>query len=621
LPSGAKSQKSHMPFLLGVAMNHNLLRTIVAAIACLILVSPAAAIDSAVEQRIAHIQSGLLPPVLVKGEPADAPSLSARMEALHVPGVSIAYIHAGKIEWARGFGHTKIVGPPVTPDTLFQAASISKPVTALAIMHLVQVGKLDLDTDVNRYLKTWKVPDNEFTRQTPVTLRELLTHSAGITVHGFAGYEAGAALPTLVEVLNGEKPANNDPIRVDIVPGKTWRYSGGGYEIAQQVVMDVTGVPFPKIMQDVVLKPLGMNHSTYQQPLPPNLLAQAATPYRADGTPVTGGPHVYPELAAAALWTTPSDLARYAIGVQQALSGKSERLLNVATTKLMLTPVIERQAIGPGIGGSSAQPDFSHGGANDGYRCMFVAYENGDGVVVMTNSDRGDVLTAEIVRTIAHEYGWPDYAPPERVLSAIDPASFDRYVGAYRFASGATVTFWRDGNHFTSRIWGQPVADIFPTSEREYFVKVVDARWVFSSGASESTQAILYQNNQEQIVTQLNGPEGRAALELSIATEKRFKEQKATPGTEAALRRLIEAVAAGKPNYDEMTPKFAETIRPLASELEKTLKDLGPLQSLTFTDVRPAGSDAYDAKFENATRKITIRLDADGKIDTSVLWP
>jgi hypothetical protein len=152
-------------------------------------------------------------------------------------------------------------------------------------------------------------------------------------------------------------------------------------------------------------------------------------------------------------------------------------------------------------------------------------------------------------------------------------------------------------------------------------VKVVDARWVFSSGADDSTQAILYQNNREQIVKKLNDPEGRTALELSIATEKRFKEQKATPGTEAALRRLIEAVAAGKPNYEEMTPKFAETIRPLASALQATLKDLGALQSLTFTDVRPAGSDTYDAKFENATRKITIRLSSDGLIDTSVLWP
>jgi CubicO group peptidase (beta-lactamase class C family) len=602
-------------------MNQNLLRTVIAlsVLSCLPL-GTAVAADPTVEQRIEHIQSGLLPPVLVKGEPVGAPSLSARMEALHVPGVSIAYIHAGKIEWARGFGVTKIGGPPVTPETLFQAASISKPVAALAIMHLVQGGKLNLDTDVNRYLKTWKVPDNEFTRQTPVTMRELLTHSAGITVHGFEGYEAGAALPTLVQVLNGDKPANNDPIRVDTVPGKTWRYSGGGYEIAQQLVMDVTGIPFPTFMQDVVLKPLGMTHSTYQQPLPSERLAEVALPYRADGTPVTGGPHVYPELAAAALWTTPSDLARYAIGVQQALSGKSERVLNVATTKLMLTPVIEHWGLGPALGGSPAKPYFAHNGGNEGYRCMLVAYENADGAVVMTNSDRGDALMTEILRTIAHEYAWPDFAPPERVRSAIDPASFDRYVGAYGFASGATVTFWREGNHFNSRIWGQPVVEIFPTSEIEYFVKVVDARLVFS-GADESAEAILYQNNQEQTVKKLNGPEGGAALELSIATEKRFKEQIATPGTETALRRLIEAVASGKPNYDEMTPKFAEAIRPVASEFEKILKNFGPLQSLRFTDVRADGSDAYDAKFENATRKITIGLDPDGRIETSMISP
>jgi CubicO group peptidase (beta-lactamase class C family) len=149
------------------------------------------------------------------------------MAALHVPGVSIAVIHAGQTEWARGFGVTKFGGPAVTPETLFQAASISKPVTALAVLHLVQSGKLDLDTDVNRHLKTWKVPDNEFTAKTKVTLRELLTHTAGMTVHGFSGYASGAPVPTLVEVLNGEKPANSPAIRVDIEPGSTWRYQAG----------------------------------------------------------------------------------------------------------------------------------------------------------------------------------------------------------------------------------------------------------------------------------------------------------------------------------------------------------------------------------------------------------
>ena len=601
-------------------MNFTLLRALLAtAVSCCLLGSPALPADSVTEQHIQHIQSGLLPPVLVRGETADAPSLATRMEALHVPGVSIAYIHAGKIQWARGFGVTKMGGAPVTADTLFQAASISKPVMALAIMRLVQSKKLDLDTDVNQYLKSWKVQDNEFTQQQRVTLRELLSHSAGVTVHGFEGYEAGAALPTLVQVLNGEKPANNEPIRVDTVPGKTWRYSGGGYEIAQQITMDVTGIPFSAFMHDMVLKPLGMTRSTYQQPLPANLVDQATSAYRADGTVVTGGPHVYPELAAAGLWTTPSDLARYAVGVQQGLAGKSQRVLTEATTRLMLTPVIDHWGLGPALGGTATTPYFSHTGGNEGYRCILVAYQAGDGAVVMTNADRGDALMLQIMRTIAHEYAWPDFAPAERVLAAIDPASFDRYVGAYHFASGAIVTFWRDGNHIISRIWGQPAVEMFPTTENEYFLKVVDARLMFSNAADGSAQVLLYQNNQEQLAKKLDNAQGRAALEFSIATENRIKAQKATINSEAALRQLIEGAAAGKPNYDQMAPSFAAVIRAQTSELEKILKGLGPLQSLSFTNVQPDGSDAYDAKFEKATRKFTIRFDVDGKIDGSVL--
>jgi CubicO group peptidase (beta-lactamase class C family) len=284
-----------------------------------------------IEQRIERIQDALLPPVLVQGEPTTLTSLDARMEALHVPGVSVAVIHGGKLEWARGFGVTKIGGPPVTAETLFQAASISKPVTTLAVLRLVQSGKVDLDTDVNYYLKSWKVPANEFTQEAKVTLRELLTHSAGITVHGFRGYAAGEAIPSLAQVLDGEPPANNVAIRVDMTPGKTWRYSGGGFVIVQQVLTDVTGIPFPRLMHDLILGPLEMGHSTYLQPLPPELLARAATPYRGDGTAVPGGPHVYPELAPAGLWTTPSDLARFVIGIQQALSGKSRRVLSRAT--------------------------------------------------------------------------------------------------------------------------------------------------------------------------------------------------------------------------------------------------------------------------------------------------
>ena len=364
-----------------------------------------------IEQRIRHIQDALLPPVLTKGEAPAATKLADRMAALRVPGVSIAVIHDGKIEWARGFGVTRVGGPAITPETLFQAASISKPVTAMAVLHLAESGKLNLDTDVNQYLKTWKVPANTFTERTNVTLRELLTHTAGITVHGFPGYATDATRPSVVQVLNGEKPANTPAILVDTIPGTNWRYSGGGFVITQVLLEDVTGQAFPKLMHDLVLAPIGMTRSTYEQPLPQNRMAEAAMPYHPDGQPVPGGPHVYPEMAPAGLWTTPSDLARYAIEVQKALAGKSKAVLSAATAKQMLTPGKNQWGLGVETGGAVGHPYFTHSGANEGFQCDLVAYDNGDGAVIMTNSDNGGQLATEILRTIAHEYGWSDFQP------------------------------------------------------------------------------------------------------------------------------------------------------------------------------------------------------------------
>src|SRR5215472_2715814 len=216
---------------------------------------------SGVEGRIARVEHGLLLPVVVKGEPTRAMNLTDRMAFYKVPGVSIAVIDHGRIDWARGYGFADVAAK--RPETPFQAASISKSVAAAAALHFVEEGKIDLDSNVNDYLKSWKVPDNNFTQDQKVTLRRLLSHSAGLTVHGFPGYETSAPVPTLVQVLDGEKPANTEPIRVDTVPGTNWRYSGGGYTVMQQMLVDVLGEPFPEIMQKTVLGEFEMKDSAY----------------------------------------------------------------------------------------------------------------------------------------------------------------------------------------------------------------------------------------------------------------------------------------------------------------------------------------------------------------------
>jgi CubicO group peptidase (beta-lactamase class C family) len=570
---------------------------------------------SAVEKRIQSIQDGLLPSVLVTGEPGQTAKLSDRMAALHVPGVSIAVVHDGQIEWARGFGVTRIGGAAVTTETLFQAASISKPVTALAVLRLVQLGKLDLDTDVNRYLKTWKVPDNEFTAKTKVTLRELLTHTAGMTVHGFPGYASNALLPTVTQVLNGEKPANTAAIRVDKTPGTIWRYSGGGYVIVQQLLEDVTGKPFPKLMQELVLEPLGMSHSTYEQPLSSARLAEAAMPYRPDGQPVAGGPHTYREMGPGGLWTTPSDLARYAIEVQKALAGKSTKVLSAAMARQMLTPGMNHWGLGPATGGSPEHPYFAHGGANEGFRCNFMAYENGDGVFIMTNGDNGGDVAEELLRTVAHEYNWPDFQPAQRVLAKVDPKILDGYVGAYRLSPTTVQTITRNGNQLYAQLSGQDRLEIFPQSDHEFFVKEVDALLTFETGADgKATRVIQHQNGADYAESRLTDSEAKRIADNEPVVAKKFKDQTQDPRTETALRRLLDQIRRGAPDYDQVSPEIAAVMRKQLPELQSTIKQRGAMQSLAFKGVGRRGSDIYDVKFENGAMEWRLILDTDGKI-------
>ncbi len=242
----------------------------------------------------------------------------AQMAQRQIRGLSLAIIQNGKIVLAKAWGVTDDGShAPVTPATLFQAGSISKPVSALGALHLVEAGKLSLDADVNGYLTTWKVPGNSFTATEKVTLRRLLSHSAGMTVHGFPGYDVSVGMPPLVQVLDGTPPANTPAIRVDTTPGAIWRYSGGGFTVMQQMVIDVTGQPFPRFMQETVLGPIGMTASSFEQPQPPARAALTAAGYYADRTPVRGRWHLYPEMAAAGLWTTPTDLAKFAIEIQE----------------------------------------------------------------------------------------------------------------------------------------------------------------------------------------------------------------------------------------------------------------------------------------------------------------
>jgi CubicO group peptidase (beta-lactamase class C family) len=400
-----------------------------------------AAADPA-EQKSRRVENGLLRANRIRGSQAEKLRLADRMAYYKTPGVSVAVIHEGRIDWARGFGQRDAEsGKPVTAETLFQAASISKSVAAAVAMKLVEQGRLSLDEDVNLKLRSWKIPENEFTKTEKVTLRRLLSHNAGLTVHGFPGYAQGAAIPTLVQLLDGTPPANTRAVRVDKAPGSGYRYSGGGYEVMQLLAEDVTGQRFEDLARKLILDPLGMRRSAYEQPLGAARAKNAATGYRGDGKALSGRWHTYPERTAAGLWTTPIELARFMMEIQ-----KPGRVLKRETVETMLAKNAGDYGLGLGLGTTGGRASFSHGGANEGFRCQYFAYRDGEGAVVMTNGDRGGALASEVLRAIAAEYGWADYQQRERSAVEVPAAELASYAGEYQMEGGPVVTVKvRDG--------------------------------------------------------------------------------------------------------------------------------------------------------------------------------
>ncbi len=381
-------------------------------LSCLLFAAPPSAQAQA---SIAELMARIEQPQTPSRQGFDPLTLQQIMEKTRVPGASVAVIKDFAVHWAKGYGKADATSQsPVNADTMFQAASISKPVTAMAFLKMVRDGKAALDEDVNRYLKSWKVPMNEFTREHPVTARALLSHTSGTgDGFGFPGYEPSQPRPTLVQILNGEKPSNVGKVFWERSPFTAFKYSGGGTVIMQLLLLDLLGKSFEAIMSDTVLVPIGMTGSTYEQPLPAALESKAARAH--PGGRAADAPwHVYPEQAAAGLWTTPTDLARFAIEVQKALRGDPGRVLPQVLAREMVTPVgVGSYAVGFSVEKRGEGWYFMHGGGNWGFSCDLLAhYRKGYGIAVMTNSDTGGTLIREIEARAAAAYNWDSLDKP-----------------------------------------------------------------------------------------------------------------------------------------------------------------------------------------------------------------
>ncbi len=422
---------------------------------------------------IAQIEQGLRPALAAKGEPGPVWTLEERMAHHGVPAISIAVAFDGEVVWARAYGErTKGSGEPVDENTLFQAASLSKPVAALAALTLVEDGRVDLDAPARPYLKSWPLPDNAYTSANPVTLRHLLSHRAGATIHGFRGYHPDAPLPTSAQILAGAEPANTAPVTIDQVPGERRRYSGGGYQIAQLLIEDVTGMGFAQYVEQSVFAPAGLTLSNYDHVQ--STANVAAGHVGGESRPIEApGYLAYPELAAAGMWTTPSELLRLGSQVAAARQGEGDMIPQGLARQLVPTSV-EQPGLGFGLNEPGDGMVFVHNGHNPGYSARWFSYADGRAsVAILTNSDSGGDLIREVASAIGHAYGWKQDAFEERETVALEEEWKRELTGDYAFSADdtdalATITL-KNGQLWIEGALAER-SRFYPTARETFFI-------------------------------------------------------------------------------------------------------------------------------------------------------
>ena len=405
-----------------------------------------------------------------------APTLLDRMNFYHVKGLSIAVVHDYKIEWAKAYGWADSAEQrKATTETLFQACSVSKSLNAVGILKLAQEKKLDLYSDINNYLTSWKFPYDENSAGKKITTANLLSHTAGLSIHGFAGYPNGKNMPTVVQVLDGISPAKNNPVRSEHKPGLRYQYSGGGVTISQLIVMDIAHDDYAEYMQKNVLGPIGMTNSFYIQPVPKEKEELLASGYLEDGKAIPQKYYAIPQ-AAGGMWTTPTDICKYIIEMQLSLQGKSNKVLSKDMTTLMMTPYIDEScALGVFIDKKGNEKYFQHSGGNIGFKCQFIgSIDKGNGMMVMANSSSGGIIN-EAVINIARIYGWKDYSVPmataKKGIIIKEEKELDKYTGTYRDGDVIIRIIKRD-----NALWyqgfqggGTNAWKIYFTSDKDFF--------------------------------------------------------------------------------------------------------------------------------------------------------
>lgn len=436
--------------------------------------------------HIKNIENNLTPVFILEGR-TYRKTILQMMKEDKVPGVSIAFVDNGRLAWAKGYGYADLeTQAKVTPDTVFLSASLSKPVTAMAALHLVEQGILRLDEDVNTKLKGWKVPESHYTKKQKVTLRRLINHSSGLTVNGgiFLGYDTDEKMPTVEQILRGESPSKNSVVSVNFEPGSKRSYSNAGYLVLQQLMTDATGKDFSELIRQIVFVPTNMHQSSFQQPISTSLFRRKAIGYSSSGQAKKF--NLYPFMAPAGLWTTPSDLGKFMITILNDYSGRTTKIVSERTLEQVLNKTDERLGFSKIFHGHDVL--FRHTGSNDGFYCYMIgSVDKRQALIMMTNSDNGFDLVEAIQRAVVTEYNWEYFKPEVYKEYKVLPARLNQYSGLYEM-EGERFEFkvQNNGLYVRSTKMGDDFQRTIPISENEFVVTSKPTKFAFVATNNEA---------------------------------------------------------------------------------------------------------------------------------------
>ena len=452
--------------------------------------------ESDASARKQRVERSLLPRVAFVGETKRV-SVETRMAEHKTPAFSVAVIRNGALDWSAAWERLQADGASAHCDSLFQAGSLAKPATVLATLRMQQQGLVDLDADIETYLSSWHLPAGRQTSTNPVTLRNLFTHTAGITPGGYDGYAQGQPIPSDPQTASAEAPSNSRKVEVLEAPGTSLVYSGGGYTVAEIALQDRLKQPFEQIMRTWLTVPVGMKQADFTQPLPAASHGYTARGHQADGNVVAGGWHNHPEQAAAGLWATASDLAALLIEMRKGWQGKSAVFTQDSIRELLAHP-IDGHAYGFRLIGEGDRVFLTHYGGTIGYRAgMTLNLETGDGAVYLTNSDNGSDLGLEFLAAVADVYDWPMFRSTQ-VERATQPAEvLKSLVGRYQFEGPAVSVVYEQ----------EALTLVFPNGDRYAMVPIAGAPREFIHSATAVRAS--FEGEGKDMTMQLYGETGR----------------------------------------------------------------------------------------------------------------